>query len=80
MPRIRGKFKVIEVTQWSFNRNAAYVKLESVADDVSPEDALSISGRAANISIMVTKPALVECFPVGKYFEVDFTPVEAPAE
>lgn len=76
MPRVRGKFKVAEVRRWSYNRQSAYVMLESVAEEASSEDGLNLSTASASITMMITNQALVDRFPIDQEFEVDFTPVE----
>jgi hypothetical protein len=74
MPRVRGKFKVGEITKWSWNKRSALVKLESV--EGAADDALSLSSAAGSISIMITNAALVEQFPLDQHFDVEFTPVD----
>jgi hypothetical protein len=76
MPKVRGKFKVTEVRRWSFNRQSAYVTLESVEEEASSEDGLNLSTASASMTMMITNQALVDRFPIDQRFEVDFTPVE----
>jgi hypothetical protein len=77
MPKVRGRFKVVEVTRWSFHRHSALVKLESVNDEIpAADDTLSLSTGAASVTIMITNQALVDRFLNDQHFEIDFTPVD----
>lgn len=77
MPKVRGRFKVIEVTKWSFNRRCAQVKLESVDGEIpDADDTLIASTASASVSMMITNPAIIDCFPLDQHFYVDFTPVD----
>jgi hypothetical protein len=76
MPRVRGRFRVGEIHRFGWHKDAAQIKLESVAKDISPENELTARNGAASISMMVTDKALVECFPMHQEFFVDFTPID----
>jgi hypothetical protein len=73
---IRGRFKVIEVRLYDFQRQAAWVQLESVDEDNDAAHALRSAAGKASISMMVTNAELVNSFPLGKQFDVDFTPLD----
>lgn len=70
MPRVRGRFKVGELTQYDWNHRAAFVKLESVKPKKGQPNPFS-----ASFSIMITDPTLIDSFPLGEELYVDFTPV-----
>jgi hypothetical protein len=75
--KVRGRFKVGEVTTWAWNKRAALVKLESVEGEIpAADDTLTISTPSASIGMMITNPAVIDCFPLDQHFYVDFTPVE----
>lgn len=77
MPRVRGRFKVIEITRWDWNRRAAQVKLESASGEIpAADDTLFASTVSASVSMMITNPAIIDCFPLGEHFYIDFTPVD----
>lgn len=69
MPKVRGRFKVGEITKYDWNQRAAFVKLESVPKRGQP------NAFSASFSIMITDPALIDSFPLGEELYVDFTPV-----
>lgn len=68
MPKVRGKFKIGEITQYDWNQRAAFVKLESVKPKRGQRNPFS-----ASFSIMITDPALIDSFPLGEEVYVDFT-------
>jgi hypothetical protein len=77
MPKVRGRFKVGEVTHYDWDRRAAYVKMESVEGEIpDANDTLMLSTKSASVTIMITNPAIIDCLPLGKHFFLDLTPVD----
>ena len=70
---MRGRFRVIERTEWSWNRRAAQVKLEAVRGEAA--ELLTTPAATVSISMMITDPVLVSRFPVDAEFYLEFTPV-----
>ena len=73
---IRGRFKVIELRKYDFQHRSAWVQLESEDEDQDIAHQLRSASGKASISMMVTSPQLVDSFPLGKHFDVDFTQID----
>jgi len=75
---IRAKFRVISVTQHVEGGAARTIKLMPYYDNSIPEDRrFSEATPAGELSIYVNNPAAAEELKLGKYFYLDFVPVEA---
>ena len=76
MAAVRGNFKVTKKTTWT--PDDAYVEIELGAQySNSPEDnTYAAATPNGNITMTITNPDAVSKLPVGKFFYVDFTPVD----
>jgi hypothetical protein len=78
---VRGKFKLKEITQVSYNPDARIVKFEAVGGgtvkDMQAETENAIFHRftpTGAIEMTVDNPAASNQFEIGKEYYVDFTP------
>jgi len=75
---IRAKFRVLSVTEDVYNAAARTIKLAPQYDQSIPEDRrFAQATPTGEMSIYVNNPAAVEELKIGKYFYLDFTPVES---
>ena len=75
---IRAKFRVVAVTEHAYSADARTIKLEPQYDDSIPEDRrFAQSTPSGELSMYVNNPAAVEELKIGKFFYLDFVPVEA---
>ncbi len=74
---IRAKFKVVSIIQHSDNQSARTVKLAPYYDQSIPEDRrFAQTTPSGELSMYVTNPAALEQLELGKFFYLDFVPVE----
>lgn len=74
---VRGKFKVVEITQVHWSKDARKVVLQPEYDSTIPEDQkyakATPSGR---IEMTIDNPPASDYLAIGKTFYVDFTATE----
>jgi len=74
---VRAKFKVVSVTQHTDYVAARTIKLAPVYDESIPEDRrFAQATPSGELTMYVNNPAAIEALPLGKFFYLDFTPVE----
>jgi hypothetical protein len=76
MPKVRGKFKVTEITRSHHNPAAAKIKLEAVYSNSPEDNSYSAATPNGTIQMYLNNPAAIDDLPLGKSFYVDFTPIE----
>lgn len=78
---VRGKFRVNEVTQVEWNRDARRIQFLAVCNDGTEEnEKFHRYTPVGNISITVDNPAAVSQFELGKEYYVDFSAVPPKTE
>lgn len=71
---VRGKFKLVESTQVSWNKDARRLKFQAVFNDGTEEnEKFHKATPTGEIAIMVDNPSAVGQFEFGKHYYVDFT-------
>lgn len=78
---VRAKFKVVELIERSYGHGHKQKSIvmtpeydAKIAEDVS----FSKATPSGKIEMQIDNPVAIEALEVGKYFYVDFTPVEVP--
>lgn len=72
---IRAKFQVTDITEHHYPGKT--VRLEAIHDPHTPEDKQFVKATpAGNMQILVTNPKALEQLQIGKFFYLDFVPVE----
>jgi hypothetical protein len=73
---VRAKFRVTE-KQLNCWTNGATLKLEAQYDETIPEDQrFQDATPSAEMTVLITNPRALEALELGKYFYVDFTPID----
>lgn len=74
---IRAKFQVISITQTEGDKIGRNIKLMPRYDTSIPEDQRFAQATPSGELVMyVNNPAAIEQLPLGKYFYLDFVPVD----
>lgn len=74
---VRAKFRVISVAQDIYQAQARTIKLSPQYDQSIPEDQrFAQATPTGELTMYVNNPAAVAELAIGKYFYLDFTPVE----
>lgn len=74
---VRAKFKVVSVTQHAGNNEGKTIRLMSYYDESIPEDLrFAQATPSGELTMYVNNPAAVEELALGKFFYLDFTPVD----
>lgn len=76
MLKVRGKFRVTEITRNYWNADAAQVKLEAVYTNSPEDNTYSAATPSGKIEMSITNPSAIEHFAIGKSLYVDFTLAE----
>jgi len=78
---VRGKFTVVEITEFSWSKTGRKITLRPEYDDKLPEDqAYYKATPSGEITMVVDNPPALEQLKIGKKFYVAFTEVpEVPA-
>lgn len=78
---VRGKFRVHEITQVEWNRDARKIHLNAVCNDGTEEnEKFHRFTPTGAITMTVDNPAAVSQFELGKEYYVDFTAVPPKTE
>lgn len=73
---VRGKFMVVEITEYSWSATARKITFRPEYDSTLPEDQkYAKSTPSGEISMTVDNPPAIEQLKLGKKFYVDFTEV-----
>jgi len=74
---VRAKFQVVEVAQNVSGGEARKIKLSPIYDQTIPEDRrFAQATPSGELTMYLTNPAAIEQLTLGKFFYLDFTPVE----
>ncbi len=75
--KVRGKFRVVSLTEHHWSKSQRIVKLSVEYDTSIPEDQRFFDATpTGQIEMTVNNPAALEFLKLGKTFYVDFVPVE----
>lgn len=78
---VRGKFKLDQITQHSYNNGARTLKFNAVSNDGTPEnERFHKYTPYGDVTITVDNPRALEQFEIGKYYYLDFSPVPEPKQ
>lgn len=76
MRTVRAKFQVESITRYYWGEGAM-VKLSARYDSTIPEDQrFQEATPSGSMEMRVENPAALEVLELGKFFYVDFTPIE----
>lgn len=74
---VRAKFQVSSVKSYAWNPNAKEITLTPQYDTSIPEDRrFAKATPSGTLTMTVDNPAASEQLELGKFFYIDFTPVE----
>ena len=74
---IRAKFRVVSVTEHAGNNEGKTIRLMPHYDQSIPEDLrFAQATPSGELTMYVNNPAAVEELSLGKFFYLDFVPVE----
>lgn len=75
---VRGKFQLQEVRNVYWNPNAKVLVFAASYDSSIPEDVkFAQATPSGRLEMQVDNPAALAKFELGKYYYLDFNPVEA---
>ena len=74
---VRGKFKLMESTQFDYSKDARRLKFSAVYSNDTPEnERFHKATPSGEIVMTVDNPSAASQFEVGKYYYVDFSNAE----
>lgn len=75
---VRAKFQVSSIKSFAWHPTAKEITLAPQYDPAIPEDQrFAKATPSGSLTMQVDNPAAAEQFELGKFFYLDFTPVEA---